>query len=181
MQGAKLPHAPPLVTGLVSPRRSWVTIDQCPQFERSHPKYTAGSIPLIAILAVKIKDKPNKLAFKQYDAYTGLLSAKPVQVFVWLLLKNRVGQFGAAVSAVDVSAMKCEVCFALECQQSAKVRTAVVWEACKRKCQSSTCPSSFPVMLYLLRSMMHTMDLEVPLLHIRAPIGNRWQESTIYS
>jgi len=101
-----------------------VTIDQCPQFERSHPKYTAGSIPLIAILAVKIKDKPNKLAFKQYDAYTGLLSAKPVQVFVWLLLKNRVGQFGAAVSAVDVSAMKCEVCFALECQQSAKVRTA---------------------------------------------------------
>jgi len=28
---------------------------------------------------------------------------------------------------------------------------------------------------------MHTMDLEVPLLHIRTPIGNRWQESTIYS
>jgi len=26
-------------------------------------------------------------------------------------------------------------------------------------------------MLYLLRFMMHTMDLEVPILHIRAPIG----------
>jgi len=29
--------------------------------------------------------------------------------------------------------------------------------------------------------MMRTMDLEAPLLHIRTPIGNRWQESTIYS
>jgi len=29
--------------------------------------------------------------------------------------------------------------------------------------------------------MMHTMDLEVPLLHIRAPIGNPWRESKIYS
>jgi len=29
--------------------------------------------------------------------------------------------------------------------------------------------------------MMHTMDLEVSLLHIRILIGNRWQESTIYS
>jgi len=28
---------------------------------------------------------------------------------------------------------------------------------------------------------MHIMDLEVPLLHIRTPIGNRWQECTIYS
>jgi len=28
---------------------------------------------------------------------------------------------------------------------------------------------------------MHTMDLEVPLLHIRTPIGNQWQESTINS
>jgi len=26
-------------------------------------------------------------------------------------------------------------------------------------------------MLYLLRFMMHTLDLEVPLLHIRTPIG----------
>jgi len=26
-------------------------------------------------------------------------------------------------------------------------------------------------MLYLLRFMMHNMDLEVPLLHIRTPIG----------
>jgi len=25
------------------------------------------------------------------------------------------------------------------------------------------------------------MDSEVPLLHIRAPIGNPWQKSTIYS
>jgi len=25
--------------------------------------------------------------------------------------------------------------------------------------------------------MMYTMDLEVPLLHILTPIGNRWQES----
>jgi len=29
-------------------------------------------------------------------------------------------------SAMDVSAMKCEMCFPLECHQSAKVRTAVV-------------------------------------------------------
>jgi len=29
--------------------------------------------------------------------------------------------------------------------------------------------------------MMHTTDLEVPLVHIRTPMGNRWQESTIYS
>jgi len=42
-------------------------------------------------------------------------------------------QFGAAVSAMDASAMKCEMCFVLECHQSAKVRTAVVWEACKCK------------------------------------------------
>ena len=27
---------------------------------------------------------------------------------------------------------------------------------------------------------MHSMDLEVPLLHIRTPIGKRWQESVIY-
>jgi len=32
-----------------------------------------------------------------------------------------MGQFGAAVSA-----MKCEMCFPLECHQCAKVRTAVV-------------------------------------------------------
>jgi len=47
-----------------------------------------------------------------------------------------MGLFGAAVSAMDVSAMTCEMCFPLECHQSAKVRTAVVWEACKRKSQS---------------------------------------------
>jgi len=29
--------------------------------------------------------------------------------------------------------------------------------------------------------MMHTMDLEMPLLHIRTLIGNQWQESMIYS
>ena len=51
-----------------------------------------------------------------------------------------MGQFGAAVSAMDVSAMKCEMCFPLECPQSAKARATVVWEACKRKSQSSTCP-----------------------------------------
>jgi len=28
---------------------------------------------------------------------------------------------------------------------------------------------------------MFTMDLEVPLLHIRTPIGYWWQETTIYS
>jgi len=39
-----------------------------------------------------------------------------------------MGQFGAADSAMDVSAMKCEMCFTLECHQSEKVRTAVVWE-----------------------------------------------------
>jgi len=54
-----------------------------------------------------------------------------------------MGQFGAAVSTMDVLAMKCEMCFPLECQQSAKVRTAVVWEACKRKSQCSACPRSF--------------------------------------
>jgi len=37
-----------------------------------------------------------------------------------------MGKFGAAVSAMDVSAMKCEMYFPLECHQSAKVRTAVV-------------------------------------------------------
>jgi len=35
--------------------------------------------------------------------------------------------------------------------------------------------------VYLVRFMMHTMGFEVPLLHIRTPIGNRLQESTIYS
>jgi len=59
-----------------------------------------------------------------------------------------MGQFGDAISAMDVSAiavstmdvsaMKREMCFTLECHKSAKVRTAVVWEACKRKSQSST-------------------------------------------
>jgi len=54
---------------------------------------------------------------------------------------NGMGQFGAAVlamdvsamdvltmdvSAMDVSAMKCEMCFPLECHQSAKARTALV-------------------------------------------------------
>jgi len=43
-----------------------------------------------------------------------------------------MGQFGAAVSAMDVSTMICGMCFPLECHQSAKVRTLVVWEACKR-------------------------------------------------
>jgi len=37
-----------------------------------------------------------------------------------------MGQFGAAVSAMDVSAMKREMYFPLEFHQSAKVRTAVV-------------------------------------------------------
>jgi len=37
-----------------------------------------------------------------------------------------MGQFLAAVSAMDISAMKCEMCFPLECQQSTKVRTTVV-------------------------------------------------------
>jgi len=44
-----------------------------------------------------------------------------------------MGQFGAAVSSMDVSAMNCEMCFPLECHKSAKVRTAVVWEARKRR------------------------------------------------
>jgi len=39
---------------------------------------------------------------------------------------HRMGQFGDAVSVTDVSAMKCEMCFPLECHQNAKVRTAVV-------------------------------------------------------
>ena len=80
-----------------------------------------------------------------------------------------MGQFGDTVSA-----MKYEMCFPLECHQSAKVRTAAqesVWRLSQ----------TFPIMLYLLRFVMHTMDLEVPLLHIRTPIGNRWQESTMYS
>jgi len=31
-----------------------------------------------------------------------------------------MGQFDASVSAMDVSAMECEMCFPLECHQSAK-------------------------------------------------------------
>jgi len=62
--------------------------------------------------------------------------------------------------------MKCEMCFPLKSHKSAKIHTSVVWEACKRKSQSSTSP----IMLYLLRFVMHTMDLEVPLLHIRTLI-----------
>jgi len=57
---------------------------------------------------------------------------------VGYVIIGRMVQFSVAVSA-----MKCEMCFHLECQQSAEVRTAVVWEACKRKSQSSTCPRSF--------------------------------------
>jgi len=37
-----------------------------------------------------------------------------------------MGEFGAAVSAMDVLAMKCEMCVPLECHQSAKDRTAVI-------------------------------------------------------
>jgi len=37
-----------------------------------------------------------------------------------------MGQFGAAVSAIEVSAMKCEMYFPLERHQSAKVRTTFV-------------------------------------------------------
>jgi len=36
-------------------------------------------------------------------------------------------------------------------------------------------------MMYLLQFMMHTMDLEVPLLHIHTLIGHLWQESMVYS
>jgi len=75
--------------------------------------------------------------------------------------------------------MKCEMCFPLECHRSAKVRTAVMKRLGARF--GLALAQIFPIMLYLLRFMMHTMDLEMPLLHIRAPIGNRWQESTIYS
>jgi len=39
----------------------------------------------------------------------------------------------------------------------------------------------FPIMLYLLWFMIRTMHLEVLLLNIRTPIGNRWQESTLCS
>jgi len=59
-------------------------------------------------------------------------------LFIFCCMKQPqfgMGQFGDAVSA-----MKCEMRFPLECQQSAKVRTVVVWETCKRKSQSSTCP-----------------------------------------
>jgi len=59
-------------------------------------------------------------------------SREPTEYFAGM------GQFGVAVSA-----MKCEMCFSFECHQSAKVRTAVAWEACKRKSQSSTCPRYF--------------------------------------
>jgi len=55
-----------------------------------------------------------------------------------------MGQFGAAVStmdvsaivvsAMDVSAMKCEMCFPLECRQSGKVRTTVVKRVGARFC-----------------------------------------------
>jgi len=39
---------------------------------------------------------------------------------------TEMGQFGAAVSAMDVSAMKCEIHFPLECHQNAKFHPAVV-------------------------------------------------------
>ena len=48
-------------------------------------------------------------------------------------------------SCAAVSAMECEMCFPLDCHQSANIRPAVVWEACKRKSQSSTCPRSIGV------------------------------------
>jgi len=51
----------------------------------------------------------------------------------------------------DSSAMKCEMCFPLECHQSAKVRTAVV----KRE-DARFGLALVPVMLYLMGFMMHT-------------------------
>ena len=57
---------------------------------------------------------------------------------LFCLMQHGTGQFGTAVSAT-----KCEMCFPLECHQSAKVHTAVIWEACKRKSQSNTCPRYF--------------------------------------
>jgi len=60
-----------------------------------------------------------------------------------LACKDRMGQFGAAGSG-----MKYEMCFPLECHQSAEVHTAIIWEVCKRKSQSNDL--IFPIMLYLL-------------------------------
>ena len=80
---------------------------------------------------------------RELSITTKLSVFKSVLVPILTCGPDGMGQFGAVVSAMDVSAMKCEMCFPLKCHQSAKVRTAVVWEACKRKSQSSTCPRSF--------------------------------------
>ena len=63
------------------------------------------------------------------------------------------------------------------------------WQAKYKKRATFTLYLGYSILLVLsrvllfcvLRFMMQTMDLEVPLLHIRTPIGNRWQESTMYS
>jgi len=91
-----------------------------------------------------------------------------------------MGQFGAALSAMDVSAMKCEMSFPLECHQSAKVRTFVV----KRVGATfglALVPNLSNYSVSTAIHDVHYIDMKVPLLHIRTPIGNRWQESTIYS
>ena len=73
----------------------------------------------------------------------------------------QMGQFGAAVSAMDVSAMKCEMYFPLECYQSAKVRTSRC-EACPRKIRSCTCPNRtamrvvYPNVHTLIKSTLKT-------------------------
>jgi len=59
--------------------------------------------------------------------YVSICVLSPVQGAV--LCRNGTVQrrrFDAYVSAMDVSAMKCEMCFPLECHQSAKIRTVVV-------------------------------------------------------
>ena len=69
-------------------------------------------------------------------------------------------RFGDAVLAMEVSAMKCEMYFPLECHQSAKVRTAVV--PYRRKIRSSTCPNRtamravYPNAHTLIKSMLTT-------------------------
>jgi len=86
-----------------------------------------------------------------------------------------VGQFGAAISAMDVSAMKCEMCFPLECSQSAKVCTALVKRVGARFCLALVPDLSNYAVLIAIHDVYHEFESAI-ILHIRTPMA-----STIYS
>jgi len=47
-------------------------------------------------------------------------------IVTWQPVTGGMGQFGTTISVINVFAMKCEMCFPLECHQSAKVRSVVL-------------------------------------------------------